>query len=133
MEVNFKFMADFSEMLQNILQTDEGKQGFAQAMSMLEGSQKNSESEEVFKTEDGKKSEINFDSFPIDPTMLIKIQKLFSKIPKHDKNTEFIKALKPLLKPERQTKADEAIKMMKIFSMLPILQKSGMLSQIFSS
>ena len=31
-------MADFSEMLQNILQTDEGKQGFAQAMSMLEGS-----------------------------------------------------------------------------------------------
>ena len=75
MEVNIKLMADFSEMLQNILQTDAGKQGFAQAMSMLEGSQKNSESEEVFKTEDGKKSEINFDSFPIDPTILIKIQK----------------------------------------------------------
>ena len=133
MEVNFKFMADFSEMLQNILQTDEGKQGFAQAMSMLEGGQKNPESDEGFKLDEGEKSEKNFDSFPIDPTMLIKIQKLFSKIPKHDKNTEFIKALRPLLKPERQTKADEAIKMMKIFSMLPILQKSGMLSQIFSS
>ena len=133
MEVNIKLMADFSEMLQNILQTDEGKQGFAQAMSMLEGGQKNPESDEGFKLDEGEKSEKNFDSFPIDPTMLIKIQKLFSKIPKHDKNTEFIKALKPLLKPERQTKADEAIKMMKIFSMLPILQKSGMLSQIFSS
>lgn len=133
MEVNFKFMADFSEMLQNILQTDEGKQGFAQAMSMLEGGQKNQESDEGFKLDEGEKSEKNFDSFPIDPTMLIKIQKLFSKIPKHDKNTEFIKALRPLLKPERQAKADEAIKMMKIFAMLPILQKSGMLSQIFSS
>ena len=133
MEVNFKFMADFSEMLQNILQTDEGKQGFAQAMSMLEGGQKNQESDEGFKLDEGEKSEKNFDSFPIDPNMLIKIQKLFSKIPKHDKNTEFIKALRPLLKPERQAKADEAIKMMKIFAMLPILQKSGMLSQIFSS
>ena len=126
-------MADFSEMLQNILQTDEGKQGFAQAMSMLEGGQKNSKSDEESTQDDREKSEKNFDSFPIDPTMLIKIQQLFSKIPKHDKNTEFIKALRPLLKPERQAKADEAIKMMKIFAMLPILQKSGMLSQIFSS
>ncbi len=126
-------MADFSEMLQNILQTDEGKQGFAQAMSMLEGGQKDPESDEGFRLDEGEKSEKNFDSLPIDPTMLIKIQKLFSKIPKHDKNTEFIKALRPLLKPERQAKADEAIKMMKIFAMLPILQKSGMLSQIFSS
>ena len=133
MEVNVKLMADFSEMLQNILQTDEGKQGFAQAMSMLEGGQKNSKSDEESTQDDREKSEKNFDSFPIDPTMLIKIQQLFSKIPKHDKNTEFIKALRPLLKPERQAKADEAIKMMKIFAMLPILQKSGMLSQIFSS
>lgn len=117
-------MADFSEMLQNILQTDEGKQGFAQAMSMLEGKNQN--------TNEQHKNNLNSDSFPIDPNMLIKIQQLFSQIPKHDKNTEFIRALKPLLKPERQTKADEAIKMMKIFSMLPVLQKSGMLGQILS-
>jgi hypothetical protein len=118
-------MADFSEMLQNILKTDEGKQGFAQAMSMLEGKNENS-------SEENQNNSLNSDSFPIDPTMLIKMQQLFSQIPKHDKNTEFIRALKPLLKPERQTKADEAIKMMKIFSMLPILQKSGMLGQILS-
>ena len=118
-------MADFSEMLQNILKTDEGKQGFAQAMSMLEG--KNDDS-----NEEHQNNNLNSDAFPIDPAMLIKMQQLFSQIPKHDKNTEFIRALRPLLKPERQTKADEAIKMMKIFSMLPILQKSGMLGQILS-
>ena len=118
-------MADFSEMLQNILQTDEGKQGFAQAMSMLEGKNESS-------NEEHQNNNFNSDSFPIDPAMLIKMQQLFSQIPKHDKNTEFIRALKPLLKPKRQTKADEAIKMMKIFSMLPILQKSGMLGQILS-
>ncbi len=118
-------MADFSEMLQNILQTEEGKQGFAQAMSMLDGKNESPK-------EENKNKSFDSDSFPIDPTMLIKMQQLFSQIPKHDKNTEFIRALKPLLKPERRTKADEAIKMMKIFSMLPILQKSGMLGQILS-
>lgn len=118
-------MADFSEMLQNILQTEEGKQGFAQAMSMLDGKNESSNKEH-------QSNNLGSDSFPIDPNMLIKMQQLFSQIPKHDKNTEFIRALKPLLKPERRTKADEAIKMMKIFSMLPILQKSGMLGQILS-
>lgn len=118
-------MADFSEMLQNILQTEEGKQGFAQAMSMLDGKNQNA-------NEEHQSNNLGSDSFPIDPNMLIKMQQLFSQIPKHDKNTEFIRALKPLLKPERRTKADEAIKMMKIFSMLPILQKSGMLGQILS-
>ena len=118
-------MADFSEMLQNILQTEEGKQGFAQAMSMLDGKNQNA-------NEENQNNDLSSDSFPIDPNMLIKMQQLFSQMPKHDKNTEFIRALKPLLKPERRTKADEAIKMMKIFSILPILQKSGMLGQILS-
>ncbi len=124
-------MADFSEMLQNILQTEEGKQGFAQAMSMLGGdSEKKTKDNDEFI--DSNNNNTDADSFPIDPSMLLNIQKIFSKMQKQDKNTEFIKALKPLLKPERQAKADEAIKMMKMFSMIPVLQKSGVLNQLFS-
>ncbi|MDE5600230.1 MAG: hypothetical protein K2I60_01295 [Oscillospiraceae bacterium] len=124
-------MADFSEMLQNILQTEEGKQGFAQAMSMLGGdSEKKTKDNDEFINSNNNSTDA--DSFPIDPSMLLNIQKIFSKMQKQDKNTEFIKALKPLLKPERQAKADEAIKMMKMFSMIPVLQKSGVLNQLFS-
>ncbi|MDE5852752.1 MAG: hypothetical protein K2G97_01765, partial [Oscillospiraceae bacterium] len=86
-------MADFSEMLQNILQTEEGKQGFAQAMSMLGGdSEKKTKDNDEFINSNNNSTDA--DSFPIDPSMLLNIQKIFSKMQKQDKNTEFIKALK---------------------------------------
>ena len=47
-----------------------------------------------------------------------------------DARLDLIKALKPMLSPARQHRADEAIKMLKMFNMLPILQKSGILGDL---
>ena len=58
--------------------------------------------------------------------MLMKAKELMGNFRGEDKNTALIKALKPHLKPERQKKADEAIRLMKLVEMLPLIQKSGL-------
>ena len=45
-----------------------------------------------------------------------------------DDKIRFIEALKPLLSSERQKKADEAEKMLRLMSALPALKESGLLN-----
>ena len=58
--------------------------------------------------------------FNLDPEMLIRLMSLFEKLNsnRNDPRCNLIYALKPLLSPPRQKKADQAIEMMKIFSLL---------------
>lgn len=123
-------MDDLSKMLNDILSTKEGRQGFEQAMQILNGA---GNKDRGAKNDEPKKQEHhkNGDDVFIDPKQLLKIKKLMSSVPKTDKNTEFLKALKPLLKASRQKKVDEAIKMMRLFSLIPILNKSGLLKNFF--
>ena len=45
----------------------------------------------------------------------------------HDERLDFINALKPLLSKERQKKADEATKLVKLMSVLPLLRERGIM------
>lgn len=45
----------------------------------------------------------------------------------HDERLDFINALKPLLSEERQKKADEATKLVKLMSVLPLLRERGIM------
>lgn len=58
---------------------------------------------------------------------IAKIASIMSKLNAPSKNTNFLTALKPLLKEENQVKADRAIKILKIMELLPILKESGIL------
>ena len=60
--------------------------------------------------------------------ILSNLQKIFDHMPENEKNAELILALKPLLSDELKQKADEAIKMLKIFSIIPILKENGILN-----
>lgn len=63
----------------------------------------------------------------IDPAMIAGIAKIFSQLNSvDDKRIQFIAALKPLLHSERQKKADQAIKMLKLFEILPLLREQGL-------
>lgn len=67
-------------------------------------------------------------SFATDAESVQKIAKVLSKIknnPQNNTRTNFINSLKPLLSDKRKAKADEAIKMMNLFDMLPLLKESG--------
>ncbi len=73
------------------------------------------------------KSEISSDMF--DPATLKRIMGVVSSLngnPDSDDRAKFIASLKPLLSDKRKQKADEAVKMMHLFEILPALKESGL-------
>lgn len=65
-----------------------------------------------------------------DFTKILKVQEIMNKA-SNDKNAEFLLALKPLLREERQSKVDKAVKMLKLFAVWTVLKDSGLLSDFF--
>lgn len=63
----------------------------------------------------------------------IKIAKLLGTLKgsAYDSRSQLLLALRPHLSPERQTRVDKAVKLLRLVSMLPVLQESGILSDIF--
>ncbi len=64
----------------------------------------------------------------IDINMIMKLQQVFSSMNVNDKNSQLLKALKPHFSDTRQKKVDQAISMMRLMSMLPMLKESGIFS-----
>lgn len=71
-----------------------------------------------------------FDMGDFDFTKILKVQEIMNKA-SNDKNAEFLLALKPLLREERQQKVDKAVKMLKLFTVWTVLKDSGMLNDLF--
>lgn len=74
----------------------------------------------------GNNSETAADPFGgIDPQMIAKLIELMPLLQSKgdDERTRLIAALKPLLSPQRRRKADEAIQLMRLMDMLPIIEK----------
>ena len=66
----------------------------------------------------------------LDPEMLVKMLALFEAFNQPNDNERFLLALKPLLREENRAKIDSAIRLMKLFTMLPLLKDSGMLEEL---
>lgn len=67
----------------------------------------------------------------IDLDAVLKLGELFSQMNKPDKNTRLLLALKPHLRPENQQKVDNALRLMKILDLLPLLKEAGLLNGLF--
>lgn len=65
-----------------------------------------------------------------DPEMMIKLFGLFETLNQPDDNERFLLALKPLLREENRAKIDSAMRLMKLFSLIPILKQSGILDDL---
>lgn len=69
------------------------------------------------------------DSMPnIDINMILKLQQVFQSMNVNDKNSQLLYALKPHFSEKRQKKVDQAVSMMKLFAMLPLIKESGLFS-----
>ena len=66
----------------------------------------------------------------LDPEMLIKMLALFEALDQPNDNERFLLAFKPLLREENRAKIDSAIRLMKLFSLLPVLKDSGLFEQL---
>lgn len=62
----------------------------------------------------------------IDMGTLMKIQGALSRLSKSDKNVDLLMALKPHLSEERSKKVDDAVKIMQLIKLLPLIKESGL-------
>lgn len=72
-----------------------------------------------------------FDLSGIDMNMIMQVQKVLSSMNHEDENTKLLLALKPHFGEKRQEKIDQAIKMLRLLSVLPLLRQSGILGGLF--
>ena len=62
-----------------------------------------------------------------DMSVISSLAPLLGAFNKHDERSDFIVALKPLLSEPRRKKADEAAKLIKLLSVLPLLKERGIM------
>lgn len=122
-------MPDLSEQLSAILQNPEAQKNIQNLLSSLGQNQtQNSENSappfdfsSLFGQNQQKAPEPQIPDFDI--KTLMKLQGIFSKMSCDDRNINLLTALRPLLKnPE---KVDGAINILRIMSILPALEESG--------
>ncbi|MBR5485462.1 MAG: hypothetical protein IKV41_03015 [Oscillospiraceae bacterium] len=63
---------------------------------------------------------------PIDPNMILSIQQAMSTFQSTNQNVQLLRALRPHFGPERQKKVDDAIKIMQLINVLPLIKQSGL-------
>ncbi|MDD6021588.1 MAG: hypothetical protein ACI4GA_08280 [Acutalibacteraceae bacterium] len=68
----------------------------------------------------------------IDPKTVSNIASVMSKLngAGSDPRCQLISALKPMLSPERRQRADEAIRILKLIDLIPVLKDSGLLKGV---
>ena len=64
--------------------------------------------------------------FP-DMNMLLSLAPVLQAVNSKDDRVEFINALRPLLSNDRRKKADEAVKIVRLLSVLPLLKERGLM------
>lgn len=86
------------------------------------------QTEESRQSSDTEKSDGLFSG--LDPEMLLRLMSLFETLNQPDDNERFLLALKPLLREENRTKIDSAIRLLKMFTLLPFIKDSGILGKL---
>lgn len=94
------------DMLKNMLGSEEGQQQIQGIVSMLGGEAKNE------KTDNSENNPTNFNAD--DAEMMLKLQKIMTaaKSAENGKEAAFLRALAPLLRPERREKLNNAVKIL---------------------
>ncbi len=119
-------MEDMIAKLQEVLSSDEGKQKLANIASMISSQDGGFDLSAVSSILGKNVQPPTQEDSGIDVGAMLKIGQLLSKATSNeDKNTNLIRAIKPHLKEHRQQKADEVIKIMKLVSLVPMLNEAG--------
>lgn len=65
-------------------------------------------------------------------SMMAKLGPLLGQVNREDDSTRLLRALRPLLSGARQKKVDEAMKILQMMRLLPLLKESGVFSGLLS-
>lgn len=100
-------------------------------LDQLLSSQDGEEKADSGKSSDGDKEQAENPFGDIDMETVMRMFEMFSEMNKPDKNTALLYALKPHLRGENQRKVDAAVKLLKLMTILPLLNDSGMFDKLF--
>ena len=67
---------------------------------------------------------------PFDPALLSTLTRAMAALREPDRNIQLLESLRPFLEEERQKKAVEAVKLLHLMRLAPLLQESGILKQL---
>lgn len=71
------------------------------------------------------------EGFPaFDPALLTTLSRAMKALREPDRNIQLLQALRPFLEEERQKKVDEAVKILHLMKLAPVLQESGVLGSL---
>ncbi len=140
-------MDDISAMLNQFLSNEENVKQLSELASSMglggQNSQNNNSSEKNDNAQnnlsglmqllgssasDNKKAEHPPSETPNMPDInqIMKLQKIFSSFSKEDENILLLKALRPHLQEKNRKKVDDAIKIMQLISVLPMIKETGL-------
>ena len=123
-------MEDLNAKLQEILGSEEGMRQLQEMANALGLSGSLSDSN-IQQPPPSPQSSDN--SLPISPADLAKLGGLLQQTSTDSPAAGLLRALRPLLKESRQKKVDEAIKILRLLSLWPVLQQSGLLKGFLGS
>lgn len=111
------------DILKNMLGSEEGQQQIQGIVSMLGGeSSGNAQSESSENSENSENKPSNFNAD--DAEMMMKLQKVMSaaKSAENGREAAFLRALAPLLRPERRDKLNNAVKILGVSRAIKIFK-----------
>ena len=128
-------MEDLAEKLNGILSSPEGQEQLKEIAAMFSGTGApdlagifGQKSEPPASAEKAEPNEPGVETPQIDMAAIAGIQKMVRSMNTNDKNTQLLLALKPHFSEARHKRVDNAVKMLRLMSLLPMLKQSGILS-----
>lgn len=128
-------MEGLAEKLNEILSSPEGQEQLKSIAAMLGGGDNGQSAPDLSGLFGGAPQEsppqesAGNDGMPqLDMATLMSIQNMVKSMNVNDKNTQLLLALKPQLGERRRQRVDNAVKMLKLLALLPMLKQSGILS-----
>ena len=112
---------DLNDLLSSL--SDEDMQQLQQTASQLLGNMSQPAESSSASAQDG----LLQDAFALDPKMLGGLAKYFGKMNEKDAKSDFLYALKPLLHPERRTRVDEAVNILRVMKVMRMMKDGGLL------
>lgn len=122
-------MDDLSEKINELLSDPESMERIKNLAGMLAGNGNSNQKAAPDKNRQPDDSD-NTDGFPLDPAMLLKLKKAFEIVKRGDPRIDLLIALKPNLSMERQKKIDDAIHILRLLSLMPMLKEEGLLKEL---
>lgn len=121
-------MDDLTGKINDLLSDPESMEKIKNLASMFSGSSGGGNSNEEHEEHEQPKKQEGGDDLPIDPAMLMKITQAMKLMKRDDPRIDLLLALRQNLSEPRRKKIDEAIHILRLLSLMPLLREQGFLN-----